>query len=191
MYFFFMHFQGGRLYMHNHKGQVLCVLIWPLNGLTPSALKPILRFLGSFTKSGYSRSNAVHCVPSDGCLSMFTFSGSGFGSSSFSFFLSVCHVMSFASSGSTKYLCRRGVIEKYHTTFLGTFFPLLYRLTPHTGQMVFSASSPGYMMQSFKQTWYLTCGRSRGHKTFLASAILVGNVLSFGRQAFQNVIISS
>src|SRR4051812_26813445 len=45
--------------------------------------------------------------------------------------------------------------------------------------------------QSFKQTWYLTFGRSRGHKTFLASAILVGHVLSFGRRAFQNVIISS
>src|ERR1044072_5504343 len=133
-----MHFQGGRLYMHTHTDQVLCVLLWPLNGLTPSALKPSLRFLGSSPKSGYSRSNAVHWLPSEGCLSMSTFSGSGFGSSFFSFFLSACHVMSFASS--TKYLCRRGVIGKYHTTFLGTFFPLLYRLTPHTGHMDFSAS---------------------------------------------------
>src|SRR3954470_10454156 len=47
------------------------------------------------------------------------------------------------------------------------------------------------MMQSFKQTWYLTCGRSRGHTTFLASTILVGHVLSFGRRACQNAIISS
>src|SRR5215203_4333608 len=128
--------------MHTHTSQVLCVLVWPLNGLTPSALKPILRFLGSFPKSGYSRSNAVHWLPSEGCLSMSTFSGSRFGSSSCSFFLYVCHVMSFASSGSTKYLCRRGVIGEYHTTFLGTFFPLLYRLIPHNGQMVFSVSSP-------------------------------------------------
>src|SRR4051812_44935611 len=98
MYFFFMHFQGGRLYMHTHTGQVLCVLLWALNGLTPSTLKPSLRFIGSFSEFGYSRSNAVHCLPSKGCLSMSTFSGSGFGSSSFSFFLSACHVMSFASS---------------------------------------------------------------------------------------------
>src|ERR1041384_1280300 len=142
MYFFFMHFQGGRLYMHTHTGQVLCVLLWLLNGLTPSALKPSLRFLGSFPKSGNSRSKAIHWLPFEGCLSMSTFSGSGFRSSSFSFFLSACHVMSFASSGSMKYLCRRGVIGKYHTTFLGTFFPLLYRLTPHTRHMVFSVSSP-------------------------------------------------
>src|ERR1041385_1260143 len=132
MYFFFMHFKGGRLYMHTNTGQVLCVLLWPPNGLTPSALTPILRFLGSSPKSGYSRSNAVHCLPSEGCLSTSSFSGSGFGSSSFSF----------ASSGSTKYLCKRGVIGKYHTTFLGTFFPLLYRLTRHTEDVVFSSSSP-------------------------------------------------
>src|SRR3954468_14757594 len=107
MYFFFMHFQGGRLYMHTHTGQVLCVLLWPLNGLTPSALTPILRFLGSFPKSGYSRSNVVHWLPSEGCLSMSSFSRSkGKGSSSFSFFPSACQVMSFPSSGSTKYLCR-------------------------------------------------------------------------------------
>src|ERR1041385_8961405 len=127
MYFFFMHFQAGSLYMHKNTGQVLCVLLWPPNGLTPSALTPILRFLGSFPKSGYSRSNPVHWLPSEGCLNMSSFSGSGFGSSSFSFFLSACQVMSFASSGSTKYLCRRGVIGKYHTTFLGTFFPLFAR----------------------------------------------------------------
>src|ERR1044072_3810032 len=112
-----MHFQGGRLYMHTHTGKALCVLLWSLNGLTPSALKPSLRFLGSFPKSGYSRSNVVHWLPSEGCLSMSTFSGSGLGSSSFSFFLSTCHVMSFSSSGSTKYLCRRGALRKYHTIF--------------------------------------------------------------------------
>src|SRR3954467_8854342 len=142
MYFFFIHFQGGRLYMHTHTGQVLCVLLWTLNGFTPLTLIPSLRLLSSFPKSGYSRSNAVHWLPSEGCLSMSSFFGSWFGSSSFSFFISACHVMSLASSGSMKYLCRQGVIGKYHTTFLGTFFPLLYRLTPHTGQMVFSASSP-------------------------------------------------
>src|SRR4051812_23214126 len=138
-----MHFQGGRLYMHTNTGQVLCVLLWPPNELTPSALTPILRFLGSFPKSGYSRSNAVHWLPSEGCLSISSFSGSrGKGSSSFSLFLSACQVMSFASSGSTKYLCKREVIGKYHTTFLGTFFPLLYRLTPHTEHVVLSSSSP-------------------------------------------------
>src|ERR1041385_7364185 len=142
MYFFFMHFQGGRLCMHKNTGQVLCVLLWPPNRLTPSALTKISRFLGSFPKSRFLRSNAVHWLPSEGCLSMSSFSGSGFGSSSFSFFLSVCQVMIFASSGSTKYLCRRGVIGKYHTTFVGTFFPLLYRLTPHTEHVVLSSSSP-------------------------------------------------
>src|ERR1041384_6069832 len=109
MYFFFMHFQGGRLYMHTHTGQVLCVMLWSLNGLTPSALKPSLRFPGPFPKSVYSRSNVVHWLPSEGCLSMSTFFGSGSRSSSFSFFLSAFHVMSFASSGSTKYLCKQGV----------------------------------------------------------------------------------
>src|SRR4051812_30872001 len=127
--------------MHTNTGQVLCVLLWPPNRLTPSALTPILRSLGSFPKSGYSRSNAVHWLPSEGCLSMSSFSGSGFGSSSFSFFLSACQVMRFSSSGSTKYLYRR-VIGKYHTTFLGTLFPLLYRLTPHTEHVVLSSSSP-------------------------------------------------
>src|SRR4051812_42293996 len=142
MYFLFMHFQGGRLYMHTHTGQLLCVLLWPLNKFTPSALIPSLRFLGSFPKCWYSRSNAVHWLPCEGCLSMSSFSGSRFGSSFFSFFISACHVMRFASWGSMKYLYRQGVIGKYHTTFLGTFFPLLYRLTPHTGHVVFFASSP-------------------------------------------------
>ena len=136
-----MHFQGGRLYIHTNMGQVLCVLLWPLNGLSPLALTPSLRFLGSFPNSGYSRSNVVHWLASEGCLSISSFYGSGSGSSSNSFFLSACQSMSFASSGSMKYLCRRGVIGKYHTTFLGTFFPLLYRLTPHTGHVVFYASS--------------------------------------------------
>src|SRR4051812_38371268 len=45
-------------------------------------------------------------------------------------------------------------------------------------------------MQSFKQTWYLTYGRSRGHRTFLASRILVGHVLPFGRRSCQNVVLS-
>src|SRR3954465_15481973 len=128
--------------MHTHTGQVLYVLLWPLNGFTPSTLIPSLRFLGSFPKSGYSRSNAVHWLQSEGCLSMSSFFGSRFGSSSFSFFLSACQVMSFSSSGSTKYLRRRGVIGKYHTTFLGTFFPLLYRITLHTEHVVLSSSSP-------------------------------------------------
>src|SRR4051812_23642448 len=46
-------------------------------------------------------------------------------------------------------------------------------------------------MQSFMQTWYLTCGRLRGHMTFLASAILVGHVLPFGRRSCQNAMLSS
>src|SRR3954466_11197765 len=46
-------------------------------------------------------------------------------------------------------------------------------------------------MQSFMQTWYLTCGRSRGQRTFLASAILVGHVLPFGRRSCQNAMLSS
>src|SRR3954467_14691609 len=46
-------------------------------------------------------------------------------------------------------------------------------------------------MQSLMQTWYLTCGRSRGQRTFLASAILVGHVLPFGRRSCQNVMLSS
>src|SRR4051812_29004708 len=102
MYFFLMHFQGGRLYMQTNTGQVMCVLRWLPNRLTPLALTPILRFLGSFLKLGYSRSNTVHWLPSEGCLNMSSFFGSGFGSSYFSFFLSTCQVMSFASSGSKK-----------------------------------------------------------------------------------------
>ena len=95
--------------------------------------------------------------------------------------------MSFASLGSTKYRCRRGVIGKYHTTFRGTFlFPTLYRPWPHTRHVVMSLWSPRYITQSLMQAWYLSCGRSRGHTTFLASSILHGNVFPFGRRSCQN-----
>src|SRR4051812_22788193 len=47
------------------------------------------------------------------------------------------------------------------------------------------------MMQSLTQTWYLTCGKSRGHTIFFASLKLVGQVFPLGRQSCQNVMFSS
>src|SRR3954467_231992 len=47
------------------------------------------------------------------------------------------------------------------------------------------------MMQSLMHTWYLMCGRSKGHTILLASSILVGHVFPFGRRSCQNAIISS
>src|SRR3954464_10873594 len=113
MYFFFMHNHGGRLYIHTNTGQVLCVLLWLPNGLSPSVLAPSLMFLESPPNSGNPRSNAFHWLASEGCVSSSSFSGSS--SSSPGFFLSACHRMSFTSLGSAKYRCRRGVIGKYHT----------------------------------------------------------------------------
>src|SRR3954463_6798494 len=56
--------------------------------------------------------------------------------------LSACQRKRFATLGSAKYRCRRGVIGKYHPDFRGAFFLFLYRVTPHTGHMVDSACSP-------------------------------------------------
>src|SRR5664279_3322675 len=134
MYFLFMHNHWGRLYIHTNTGQVLCVLLWLPNGLSPSVLAPNLMFLGSLAKSGYSRSNALHWLGSAGCLSFRSSISSGF-------LLSACQRISFASLGSTKYRCRRGMSGKYHTTFPGDFFPILYRSALHTGHTVLSVSS--------------------------------------------------
>src|SRR3954471_22533063 len=68
-------------------------------------------------------------------------SGSFPSSSRFFSSLSACQCRSFATLGSTKYRCRRGVIGKYHTDFRGAFFLFLYRVKPHTGHMVDSACS--------------------------------------------------
>src|SRR3954463_16001888 len=145
MYFLFMHNQGRRLYIHTNTGQVLCVLLWLPNGLTPSVLAPSTMFLGSFPNFGYSKFNACHWLPSLGGLSIMSFlsiSGSFASTSRFFSSLSACQRRSFATLGSAKYRCRRGVIGKYHTTFRGAFFLFLYRVTPHTGHMVDSACSP-------------------------------------------------
>src|SRR5664279_5143756 len=139
MYFLFMHHHGGRLYIHTNTGQVLCVLLWWPNGLSPSVLTPNLMFLGSVPKLWYSASNAFHWLASEGCVSS-TFSFL-FGSFSTVSFLSACQHMSFASLRSAKYRCRRGMRGKYHMTFRGAFFPFLYRAALHTGHVVLSASS--------------------------------------------------
>ena len=68
---------------------------------------------------------------------VFLFISRSFTSSSrFFFSLSACQRRSFATLGSVKYRCRRGVIGKYHTTFRGAFFLFLYQVTPHTVHMV-------------------------------------------------------
>src|SRR4051812_35581076 len=47
------------------------------------------------------------------------------------------------------------------------------------------------MMQLFMQTWYFTCGKSRGHTIFFASSKLVGHLFPFGRRSCQNDMFSS
>src|SRR3954464_10385855 len=96
MYLGFVHTQGGMLYGHTNMGHVLCVLLWLLNGLSPSELTPNLTFLGSSLKPS-SMSNASHWEPSEGCVRILPFSGSSLGLT-----LSACHRISFASLGSTK-----------------------------------------------------------------------------------------
>src|SRR3954465_641093 len=83
--YFFVHNHGGRLYIHTNTGQVLCVLLWIPNGLSPSVLAPRLMFLKSPPNSGNSRSNAFHWLASEGCISSSSFSGTP---SSPGFFLS-------------------------------------------------------------------------------------------------------
>ena len=56
--------------MHTNAGQVLFVLLWFPNGLTPSVLTPNLMFLGSSPKSEYSASSAFHVLASEGCVSI-------------------------------------------------------------------------------------------------------------------------
>ena len=139
MHFPFLHNHGGRLYIHTNTGQVLCVLLWLPNGLSPSVLTHSLMFLGSSPKVGYSKSNDFHCLASEVCLSIL--SATSFSSSFFGLFLSACQRISFAYLGSVKSRCRRGMIGRYHSTFRGAvFFPFLYQAAPHTGHAVFFAS---------------------------------------------------
>src|SRR3954468_16107574 len=144
MYFLFMHNQGGRLYIHTNTGQVLCVLFWLPNGLTPSVLVPSTMFLGSFKKFWVfevQRFPLARILRVTQHLVFLFISGSFLPSSRFFSSLSACQRRSFATLGSAKYRYRRGVIGKYHTTFRGAFFLFLYRVTPHTGHMVDSACS--------------------------------------------------
>src|SRR3954464_11744128 len=111
-YLCFVQIHAGMLYGHTNMGQVLCVLLWLPKGLSPSVLIPSLAFLASPPNSSNSMSNAFHWLASEGCFRILPFSGSSSG-----FSLSTCHCISFASLGSTKYLCRRGVIGKFQSPF--------------------------------------------------------------------------
>src|SRR4051812_33534209 len=152
-YLCFVQSHGGMLYGHTNTGQVLCVLLWLPKGLSPSVLIPSLTFLASPPNSSNLMSNAFHWLASEGCVRILPFSGSSSG-----FSLSACYCISFASLRSMKYLYRRVVIGKYHTTFRGTFlFPLLYRPWPHTVHVVLSAYSLRQSAQSLIYVWYLKC----------------------------------
>ena len=134
MYFSFMHNQGEVVHPYKHGP---CVVV----GVQVSKRIHAISTRTKHDVPWIFCSKSIHGVE---CSPLATiYEVSHFGSSpSPGFFLSACQRMSFASLGSTKYRCRRGVIGKYHTTFRGAFFPLLYRSWPHTGHVVLSACSP-------------------------------------------------
>jgi hypothetical protein len=67
MYFLFLHKQW-MLYIHINVGQVLCVLLWLLNGLILSVLSLNLMFLRSISKLRYSTCNVCHWLASEECV---------------------------------------------------------------------------------------------------------------------------
>src|SRR3989337_2557136 len=118
MYFVFMHFHGGRLYIHTKTGHVLWLVFWFPNGFMPSILAPSMMFLGSYAANPYTALNALHWLASARCLS--------FGSSpSSGFFLSACQRMSFASLGSMKIPLQTGSDRKVPYNFLRSFLSCL------------------------------------------------------------------
>ena len=139
------------LFMHNQGGGCTSIQTWAMcyewcSGFQMDSCHHYYRqarcSLDHLRKKSNSAFNALHWLASTRCLSFDSSPSSGFT-------LSVCQRISFACLGSTKYCCRRGVIGKYHTTFCGAFFlAFLYREAFYFGQMVFSACSFRYMMQS-------------------------------------------
>ena len=131
-YVLFIHSHGGMLYIQRVTGQVLCLLLTILKGFTASVLNPNLMFLISLAKVLYLELIALHCEPSAGCIS--------FSSTKQSL---ACHLISLAVSAFANHLFKRGIIGKYHTTFLGGLLFLspfiivadkhLYQEVLHTG----------------------------------------------------------
>jgi hypothetical protein len=110
MNFRFMHIQPGRLNMHRVTGQVLWPLLNSPNGLKPFVLKPNLLFHPSPAKSFYFLSIFLYWDQSAECLNMWSCLRS---------FL--CHVVNLACFEFLNKCFKRGIIGKYHITFVSTF----------------------------------------------------------------------
>ena len=154
------------------------------NGFIPSALRPNLMFLASFSKYGNSLSMFLHWDPSAGCLRNTSCLRS-----------SLCHRINLAFSLLLNKRFRRGIIGKYHITLDGILFGvgspstspgssrlILYRNVPQTGQESrFSYSSPWYKIQSLGHLCIFCTSNPRGQTIFLASYVDGGSSLSAGR----------
>src|SRR3954468_4726174 len=131
--------------MHRITGQVLRLELCSPKGFMPSVLRPNLKLLASYAKSGYFLSIFLHCDPSAGCLNISSDLRS-----------SLCHRNNLACSLFLNKRFNRGIIGAYHITLAGTLFRggspstspgssrlILYQSEVHTGHASkFSYSSP-------------------------------------------------
>jgi hypothetical protein len=112
IYFCLLHNQGGRFKIVSTVDHVLCVLSL-MNGFMPFVLIVILIFIISIANLRFCELMFCHCVTSAGCLIILT--------SCLCF--SLCHYNN-SDSLFTNQCFKRGMIEKYQNTFLGSSFLL-------------------------------------------------------------------
>lgn len=104
------------LYIVKVMGQVLCTLLFSLNGFIPSVPKANLTFLVSLANLGYIRSNFFYCDASAGCRICLLFC----------LRFSACQRISSASLGFENKRFKRSITGRYHITkagFFDFFFP--------------------------------------------------------------------
>ena len=108
MYFFFIHIQGARLYMHRSTGHVFYFVLISPKGFIPLVHSPSLILLGSLAKSSNLLSINSHRAPSFGCLIYLSTICSSW-----------CHRNLFASLGFANKRLNLGIKGKYQTTLNG------------------------------------------------------------------------
>ena len=187
MYFFFIHNQGVRLYMHRSTGHVLWLVLISPKGFIPSVHSPSLILLGSLIKFSNFLSIKSHWAPSFGCLINVSAIRSSW-----------CHRNLFASLGFANKRLNLGIKGKYQTTLNGIAvlisssnlylsFALLrlYRACLHVGHAPKCLYSPRYNIQSFQTSVYLLHFKFQWENNFLCFIRASRDHIIFRKNFFQ------